>query len=49
MHQRVAGRGNAGSLPDRTRIADLVRNRCGVLSSSCPEAETLVIGDMARL
>ena len=49
MHQRVAGRGNAVSLPDRTRTADLLRNCCGVLPSSCPEAETLVIGDMDRL
>lgn len=43
MHQRVAGRGNAGRLPDRTQIADLLRNYCELLLSSCPESETLLI------
>lgn len=43
MHQRVAGRGNTGRLPDRTQIADLLRNYCELLLTSCPESETLLI------
>lgn len=43
MHQRVAERGNIGGLPDRTRIADLLRRYSEPLLSSCPSSETLVI------
>ena len=43
MHQRVTERGNAGRLPDRTQIADLLRKYSEPLLSSCPSSETLVI------
>ncbi len=43
MHQRVAGRGNFDSLPDRTQIADLLRKYCELLVSSCPTSETLLV------
>ncbi len=43
MHQRVAERGNVDRLPDRTRIADLLRRYSEPLLSPCPSSETLVI------
>ena len=43
MHQRVGERGNAGRLPDRTQIADLLCRYSEPLLSSCPSSETLVV------
>ncbi len=43
MYQRIAEPGAVARLPDRTRIADLLRKYSEPLLSSCPSSETLVI------
>lgn len=43
MQRRVAGRGHTDRLPDRTKIADLLRDYSELLLSSCPASELLLI------
>ena len=43
MQRRVAGRVHTDRVPDRTQVADLLRDYCELLLASCPVSELLVI------